>query len=365
MGDIAFDPVADAIRDHGPITFAEYMELALYGPGGYYERPPVGPAGDFVTSPHVHPVFGQLVAEAIRELYECLGRPAPFDLIDVGSGDGTLLRQLLHELTDLPIRVTAVERSQGARTALAAIDGITVKQALTDAPRGTGVVLAHELLDNLAFRRFRGTREGLREVRVSMDGGRAVETLERPDPTPWPHGSISPGRERILPTGARDFVVQALEPDAGSPRYLLAIDYGAEDDDAGEVHGYRNHRVVEDVLADPGLTDITAGVPFGDLRRHAESHGLQAFSTVSQRDALDALGFGSWVSSALERQADLLNTGRGADAVHVWGGRSRAGMLVDPAGLGRFRWLVVSSPGLPEPSWLTRAREAHQERGAG
>lgn len=355
MGDGVFDAVAAAIRDHGPISFAEYMDLALYGSGGFYERPPVGPAGDFVTSPHVHPVFGQLLAEAIRELHGCLGSPTPFDLIDVGSGDGTLLRQLLPELADLPLHVTAVERSPGARTALETIDGVSVERSMDDAPAGAAVVLAHELLDNLGFRRFRGTDQGLREVRVALDGDQLVERLTAVDDPPWPDRSIAAGREHILPTGARRFLEESMDSGATSPRYVLAIDYGAEADDAGEVHGYRDHRVVEDVLAQPGLTDITAGVPFTDLRRHARARGLHAFPSVSQRQALTALGFEAWASSALERQADLLNTGRGGEAVRTWGGRSRATMLVDPAGLGRFRWFVVGTSDLPEPPWLTRA----------
>jgi SAM-dependent MidA family methyltransferase len=56
--------ILQAIRSRGPISFAEYMELALYGAGGFYEDPPVGAEGDFVTSPHVHPVFGELLARA-------------------------------------------------------------------------------------------------------------------------------------------------------------------------------------------------------------------------------------------------------------------------------------------------------------
>lgn len=224
-----------------------------------------------------------------------------------------------------------------------------------DAPTGVGVVLAHELLDNLPFRRFRGTDQGLREVRVSIEAGELVETLAVPDPPPWAEGEVLPGRERIVPTGARDLIVQTLLRGGGSPRYLLAIDYGSETLEAGEVHGYRRHRVVEDVLADPGRTDITAGVPFADLRGHAAAQSLQAFRTVSQRAALAALGFEPWESATLERQADLLNTGRGAKAVRTWGGRSRAAMLVDPAGLGRFRWFLASTPGLPQPPWLRRA----------
>ena len=83
------------IRRDGPIGFDRYMELALYGPGGYYEQPPVGAEGDFVTSPHVHPVFGQLLGSAVAELWDLLERPDPLLVDDHGAGDGTLARQLL------------------------------------------------------------------------------------------------------------------------------------------------------------------------------------------------------------------------------------------------------------------------------
>ena len=59
MSERAAEEIREAIRDHGPIAFDEFMELALYGPGGFYEEPPVGADGDFVTSPHVHEVFAE------------------------------------------------------------------------------------------------------------------------------------------------------------------------------------------------------------------------------------------------------------------------------------------------------------------
>ena len=153
-----FDAVAALIGERGPITFAEYMDLALYGPGGYYEHPPVGSRGDFVTSPHVHPVFGTFVADAVREIWDRLGRPDPCHLIEAGAGDGTLLRQVLEDLDDLPVQAIAVERSAGARATLSTIDGVTVLDRMP--ADGAGIVVAHELLDNLAFRRVRGTEDG-------------------------------------------------------------------------------------------------------------------------------------------------------------------------------------------------------------
>ena len=344
--------IAGEIRRLGPMRFDRYMELALYSPGGYYDEPPVGadPAMDFVTSPHVHPVFAQLVAEAIRDVHRAMGAPDPFDLIEVGAGDGTLLRGVVPKISDLGAETFAVERSPGALERLATMDGTTVLRSLPDTT-APAVIIAHELLDNLPFRRVRATPDGPREVHVAVEGDRFVEI-------PLPVHDVEPtdGVETIVPVDAAAFVVEALEGPA--PRALLAIDYGSDAGAGGPAHGYASHRLVEDVLAEPGAADITAGVDFGFLADAARAAGLQPFATVSQHDALLALGFGAWLHTELERQQDLLAPGPGAAAVATWGGRSRAMLLVDPAGLGRFRWFVATTPGVPEPVWLCAARDS-------
>src|SRR2546426_10235124 len=110
------------IDEGGPIPFAEFMEAALYDPEhGFYTRPAVGEAGHFVTSPHVSPVFGILVARQVEEFWELLGRPDPFAVIEVGAGDGTLARQILESLSAesrSATRYLAVERAAAARNAI-------------------------------------------------------------------------------------------------------------------------------------------------------------------------------------------------------------------------------------------------------
>ena len=137
--------------------------------------------------------------------------------------------------------------------------------------------------------------------------------------------------------------------------YALLIDYGDIGTSSGDIHGYRDHRVVEDVLADPGSTDITAGVDFALIANHAVRRGLIAFPTVTQHDALLALGFEAWLRGELERQKVQLDARAGLDAVRTWSGRSRATLLVDPSALGRLRWLLLATPGLSAPAWLDAA----------
>jgi SAM-dependent MidA family methyltransferase len=338
MSEDVAEAIRAVIRERGPITFDEYMEHALYGPGGYYQLPPVGPAGDFVTSPHVHPVFGALLGNAVRELFEPLGSPEPFRIADVGAGDGTLAVQLLRALAGLDVNYEAIEITPGARFALATIDGVRVASELTDAPH---VVIANELLDNLPFRRLRGDRE----VRVGLEDARFVEVE-----TPWDGKPGPTGSETIVPVGAFTFIDRLAR--TLKHGYALLIDYGAVASSGGDTHGYRDHRVVEDVLADPGSTDMTSGVDFSLIARFAGERGLVAFHSVTQHDALLALGFEAWLRGELERQTALLDDGEGLEAVRTWSGRSRATLLVDPSALGRMRWLLLASPGLPQPPWL-------------
>lgn len=353
--------VAEAIRDHGPITFARYMEIALYGPGGFYERPPVGPGGAFVTAPHIHPVFAELLARGLRRMWEDLGRPDPMHLCEVGAGDGTLAIQLLRHLGDLPLNYTAVDRSPGALVELAEIPGV---RASTELPPDPHLILANELLDNLPFRRVRMGPDGPQEIRVGLEGDRLVEVLSPPDdPTREAAEGLLEGDDGVIAEGALAFA-DTLGTSL-SHGYALLIDYGSEGGGGGGTHGYRDHRVIEDLLEDPGAADLTAGVDFAAVARRARAGGLQAFGSVAQRRALAALGFDGWARRALERQQELLDARDGLEAVRAWSARSKATLLVDPAALGRFRWLLLGSPGLPLPAWLATASEeerpAHPE----
>jgi len=336
----AADAIRARIRDHGPIGFDAFMDLALYGPGGFYERPPVGADRDFVTSPHVHPVFGAFVARALEPLRAALAPDGDLRLTEVGAGDGTLARQIVETMP--AIAYSAVEVSAGARAALHAIDEIKVAGELRPP---VDVVLAHELLDNLPFRLVRDNAE------VTVDVG-AAGFVERSRPLDDELRELIAARrtddDLVVPTGALAFIDRvATVLERG---YVLLIDYGG--DAGGPVHGYARHQPIEDVLATPGAVDVTAGVDFGWISQHARARGLQAFPLVDQYDVLLALGFESWLRHERATQQEQLARGAGIDAVRTWSMRSRATMLVDPGGLGRMRWLLLATDGLPRPAWL-------------
>jgi SAM-dependent MidA family methyltransferase len=336
--------VVEAIQERGPIRFDEYMELALYAPGGFFDSPPVGETRHFVTSPHVHPVFGELLAGGLRQVWELLDRPDPFRIVEAGAGDGTLAGQLLDALDDVPVSYVAVERSRGARATLEE-RGLSVVADLTDAGSvDRGIVIANELLDNLPFRRVRGTGDDPVEVYVDLVDGRLVE-VELPR-----GGDISAapaeGDEIAVPVGAVEFVDGLFRMLADGYAFLMDYEGGTND-----VHGYRGQRVVQIDVDAPGTTDITAGVELEAWSYYAENIYMRfrSFGTVSQTDALRALGFEQWFLAERERQASLLSEGQGVEAVRTWSGKNAAMELIDPVGLGRLRWLAIATENRATP----------------
>jgi SAM-dependent MidA family methyltransferase len=137
--------------------------------------------------------------------------------------------------------------------------------------------------------------------------------------------------------------------------YAIFVDYGRRGR-SDAAHGYAQQRHVDDVLAEPGAHDITAGLDVDLIGRLAASNGLVAFEPVRQRAVLQALGLGRWDEAMRERQVELQTSDRRADAVRVWESRSRASILVAPERLGFLWWIVLATPGLSEPGWLATAR---------
>jgi len=359
--------IRERIERGGPMTFAEFMEAALYDERrGYYARPPVGEDGDFVTSPYVSPAFGVLLARCVEDLWLRMERPAPFAIIEAGAGDGTLARRLLASLPNEMAEGTdyvAVERSAGAREAIRALVAekpqVRMVKILDDLPsegsNPSGVLIANELLDNLPFHRLRGTAQGPVELRVdlsgSSDGFVLVEAPARQDLTAHAP-SLAPGQECVVSPRAAAFLERgALAVGRG---YLVFVDYASPATDAsgGAVHGYARHRVTADVLTDPGSRDITAGIDVHALLEHAQRIGLQVWDPIDQRTALRNLGIGAWDGTLRERQASALNGGRGAEATRIYSARNAARLLTDPAGLGAFTVLCFGVGEVPRPVLL-------------
>jgi SAM-dependent MidA family methyltransferase len=354
----------ERIASAGPITFAEFMEAALYDPEqGFYARPPIGESGHFVTSPHVSPAFGDLLARQLADCWEVLGRPRPFSVVELGAGDGTLGEQIAAAAGSVPelaeaLGYVAVERSAGAREALRG-RGFEAHANLVSVGRITGCVIANEVLDNVPFRRIRKRGGDLVEVLVGSEGDRLVE-VERPVPgeiLAEVDGRLRDGGEHPISAASRALIREmAASLERG---YAFVFDYGfGAGESPGPVHSYRDQDVLPEVLAEPGSRDVTAAVDWKAIAGEAERAGLQVWGPLPQREALLGLGYRMWSAGVRRRQAEAEEEGDWRTATRLYGARSRASILIDPAKLGGLQVLALGTDGLPTPAAVLGDRDA-------
>ena len=319
--------IVQRIRDRGPLTVAEFMDLALYHPTlGYYTRAPrrTGRTGDFFTSVDVGPQFGALLATQLDEMHRLLAATGArmFELVEVGAGNGQLARDVLDaaEVTYPELyaatRLTLVETSAAARRAQLETLGrhrnrlATQGTALPD--RVWGVILTNELLDALPTHAVTMTPDGLRELYIGLVGERFVE---RPGPPSTPELARYLERLGIQPApGWRGEVnLTAIEWVRSAARrlergFLILVDYGhvaselySGSHDAGTLTTFHRH-LVDATGADPqqpdgpawlawpGEQDITSHVDLTSVREAARAAGLEVLGFVDQTRFLLGLG---------------------------------------------------------------------------
>ncbi|MBT8202274.1 MAG: SAM-dependent methyltransferase [Acidimicrobiia bacterium] len=338
--------IRSAIGEGGPMPFDEFMERALYGPGGFFAGDELRSekAGDFLTSPEVSPWFGRMFGRFVARERARLGEP--FRLVEVGAGSGSLLAGLLAECD---VEAWAVERSPAARQRLAQVvaPGQVVEE-MGDA-LGRGVVIANELLDNLPMAIAVRRGDGWSEQLVADRGGTLaiVEEPARPAVGEWADqfsGPVEEGDIVEVQLQATRWVAEVLA--AIGTGSLVIIDYGATAEELeprrakGTLRTYRSHHLGPDPLLEPGATDITADVNFTAVMAAAREAGA-AVELHRQDDFLSELGLRDVVSQLRREELDLARSGDELARLKIRSDLTDIGALLNPRGLGDFRIVVA------------------------
>ena len=366
--------LAQLIHREGPITFDRFMEIALYGEGGFFASGHgAGRAGrDFVTSPEVGPLFGACTARALDRLWRALDEPDPFLVVEAGAGNGRLAREVLRATPScLPaLRYVLVERSatlraeQRERLEIEPADealGPFVRRADQDdavpAPAAgpvfatveelpalsapATVVLANELLDNLPFGIVQWDGRRWLEVRVGVVGLDRFEEVLVPTDADLAY-VVDPGTRIPIPTGIDEWW-RACERVVRTG-FVLVIDYATTVAELGArpwLRTYRAHALGTDPLDAPGEQDITADVVLEQLEAAAPFAHVR---TDRQTDWLGALGIDELVTEGRR----VWEAGAAGGGIEALAGRSRvseAAALTDRGGLGAHQVVLFASNG--------------------
>ncbi len=339
----AADSITAAIEAAGgAISFEQFMSLALYGDGGFYQDGgKAGRRGDFITSPEVGPLFGAVVARYLDHCWMALGRPEVFDVVECGAGPGTLARAIFDAQPKcLPaLKYFAVEISEAQRALhpdfVESLDSFPNKEI-------NGVVLANELLDNLPFRLF--VFDGKwKEAYVAVGGGdRFIEVLRDAVEVPSVLPSIAAlgARAPIQSAVSNWLELVAKRINKGS---ILIFDYCSSS--TSEISAapwrewlrtYKDHGRGEHYLLNPGAQDITTQVMLDQMVQQ-----FPAISVTSQKAWLVQWGIEELVEEGLQYWEEHKHAPN-VQAMKMRSRKVESESLMDEKGLGTFTAIEVA-----------------------
>jgi SAM-dependent MidA family methyltransferase len=303
--------IRERIINEGPLSFRDFMEMALYYPGyGYYtsDREKIGTSGDFYTSSNVSPAFGAMIARQLLEMKTLLNVP-DFTVIEYGAGNGTLCLQILDYIKihapQETVRYVIIEKSPFLREVQRKLLGqrISWVEDIGDLSPVSGCVLSNELVDNFSVHQV-FMKEKLMEVFVDYNNG-FVEVLR---PASMALQQYFNNLKVTLPAGFRTEVCLEVEgwlkgiSRSMETGFVMTIDYGGTSADLyasirrlGTLVAYHKHQVSDNLYVNVGAQDITAHVNFSALALIGHGYGLEFTGYRDQGSFLRALGFENYL----------------------------------------------------------------------
>ena len=358
--------IADRI-DNCPqqrITFADYMTSVLYHPQhGYYasnaER--ISESGDFLTSPHLADDFGEMLAIQLYQIWQILGEPQLFSIVEMGAGQGLLAAQILDYASRVyPDFFQSIDYII-IETAPAMI--IAQQSKLIDLPVRwcewteisdrsiVGCFLSNELIDAFGVHQVVVVEDKLKEVYVTIGDKERVfnETIDELSTAKlneyWQlnqinllSGKYPDGYRTEVNLAALEWLEQVFKKLQRG--YIISIDYGYTANryynpmrTQGTLQCYYQHAHHHDPYINIGNQDLTAHVDFTALQNQGELLGLQTVGFIQQGMFLMALGLGERIATISSSGGDIQSLLRRRQNLH---------QLIDPMGLGKFGVLIQS-----------------------
>ena len=324
--------IIEKIKTKGPITFKNFMEMALYEPElGYYnsQNTKIGRAGDFYTSSHLHPIFGMMIGKQIEEMWEIMEKPSDFQIVEMGTGAGYVCKDMLDYykggkeeknifkyIQYIIIELNPAMREQQKKLLVDYLDKIRWVASLKELNNIKGCILSNELLDAFPVHLVEMEDE-IKEVFVGADGEALKEIKEKPDTN-----EISDYLKEFsieLPKQYRTEINLDIKKwlnevnNALTEGFILTIDYGypswdyySEDKDRGTLLCYHKHQVVEYPYQHIGEQDITAHVNFSSVKKWGEKLGINTIGFCQQGTFLMSLGIDEAIAEIHKNSSDYL-----------------------------------------------------------
>lgn len=308
--------IIERIKNEGPISFKDYMEMALYYPKlGYYnsEKEKIGGNGDFFTSASLTAAFGAMIGRQVEEMWEILERQ-PFKIVEYGAGTGLLCHDILAYLKNNTalyneLEYCIIEKSTSLRAKQQShlTEKVSWYNSIKDIAQINGCILSNELVDNFAVHQVVMANE-LKEVFVAYNDG-FTEILkpakqELIDYFDQLNVHLPKGYRTEINLQATSWIQEVAQ--SLNKGYVITIDYGGFSSEL-----YKNHRSCGTLLCfnkhqkndNPyqfiGQQDITTHTNFSALSQWGVESGLECCGIVNQANFLLALGIKEYQQKAM------------------------------------------------------------------
>lgn len=304
--------IQEEITKKGYITFRDFMELCLYHESyGYYRgsMPPIGIKGDFVTSPHANKLFGTLLANQIKEFWDLLGT-TEISIVEMGAGAGYLAYDILSSFKSLglieQVSYLIIEPNQKyidfqKNILNPFLSHVCWFNKLDDLPDISGCFISNELLDSFPVHLIKKIKNSYFELSIFLNGNN-FELKNTPITNTMLLDYLanieiqSDDYQTEVNLELKEFL--SLLSKKIKKGFVLTIDYGYTKSEylspvrnRGTLLAYKSHKVIEDVLLEPGEQDITAHVNFSDLSFWGSDFGFETVGYTSQWAFLASLDF--------------------------------------------------------------------------
>ena len=338
------------ITEQGPISISDFMKLALTDKkNGYYRKKmPLGSKGDFITSPDISQIFGEIIGVWILDLWIKLGKPKETQIVDLGGGRGTLLSDIKRVLSNkissyifIDINVELIKLQKKAVK-----DAIHFEK-IEDIPNKPTIFIGNEFLDTFPINQFVLSDKYFKEVCVNYKNKKLI----------FSHHRTNLSRTLDKKTLNQIKVNDILEINFESRKFIEKLSRFIKENNGGAIffdYGYTfNHgdtfQAVKDSkfvnpLDDPGNADLTAHVDFNDLHHQAKNSLVSVWGPDTQGTFLKKMG-------AIERLNALESISDDKTKKDLRNGLDR---LINTDEMGElFKVLAITSNKFPSPEGFT------------
>ena len=355
--------IRSLINLKGKITFAEFMDIAMFSPQcGYYNSPDIwGVQGDYYTSPMVHPCFSAMLSIQLFQMWDVLNKPDPFHVVELGCGNGILGEGILSYSRNLSTRfanslqyifIDRVARSaQGSGDSFQYIESDRLPIANL-----TGCFLSNELLDSFPVHRVTVKNGELKELYVGQRDNELTEIIDNLSNPQLEQRFID--LNMTLAEGQIAEVNLILDSwltgiaHALHTGFIWTIDYGDLSEHLyssdirfrGSLTTYYKHTQTDNPFLKIGAQDITSQVDFTSLMQMGNKLGLKSYFYGNQEELLHNLGFKMFMRKLLDAQSDQRTKANN---------RFGLNSLVDINGLGKFKVLIQGKHLDDPPLWAS------------